>query len=243
VSSSTNVSVVSNRASDFEEIALAANNSIVLYQHNAFSDYIAAGLEITADQNLTISENQFVGESSASAALLLGGLQNVLVSNNSIQNGIVGVEVGGCTSTQISGNTVGNTQEVGLEFGSDNTVVVNRNTITRTGVAIEAAGIANLSVSGNQIAQCQAQGIFAPDNSGTETIFNNAIRACGLGTTSPPAVIFVDSPSATGISITHNSYTGNTANLQFFIRCEQQSPPAQVSGNFTNTGLPTQVGP
>jgi parallel beta-helix repeat protein len=243
LSASSNLRVISNRASGMDAIAADAANSVVLYQHNAFSGYTEAGLEMSSDQNVTISGNQFVGGAPASAALLLGSLQNVLISDNTIQNGIVGVEAGGCRNIQISGNTVSNTQEVGLELGSDNTIVASGNTITRTGIGIETGGDTNMSLTGNQIAQCQQQGIFGGSDTGTETIFNNAIRSCGLAATSPPAVIFVDSPSATSISIIHNSYTGNTANLQFFIRCEQPQPLAQVSGNSTNTGLPTQVGP
>jgi hypothetical protein len=236
--------VISNRASGGVTGAFTGGNSTVLFQHNVFSGYNEVGLNLGGDHNVTVSGNQFVGEASAGADVILGSnVQNALVSDNSIQNGFTGIQANECNDVQISRNTVTNTQHVGLFLEGNTTLVASGNTITHTVTGIDAEDNTNMSVTGNQIAQCQQQGIFGVDNTGTETIFNNAIRACGLAPSSPPAVIFVDSPSASSISITHNSYTGNTANLQFFIRCEQSQPVAQVSGNSTNTGLPTVVGP
>ena len=101
----------------------------------------------------------------------------------------------------------------------------------------------NATVSGNHISQCQQQAIFAEGCQGTLAITNNNLSDCGLAALNPAAVIFVNSSGATSIPITANTYKGNTANLQYFIESVQPEPPAQVSGNFTNTFLPNKIGP
>jgi hypothetical protein len=63
-----------------------------------------------------------------------------------------------------------------------------------------------------------------------------------LSNPTPAAVIYVNSPSASGITITDNSYNGKTKNLQYFIWCKQGPPLADVSGNKTNTMLPNRIG-
>ncbi|MBS2000791.1 MAG: glycosyl hydrolase family 28-related protein [Candidatus Obscuribacterales bacterium] len=57
------------------------------------------------------------------------------------------------------------------------------------------------------------------------------------------SVIFVDSPDIKVIRIQSNRYSGNTRKVKYFIECKQPSPPAVVSGNFTNTMLPNRIGP
>jgi hypothetical protein len=243
VADSNNISVVSNRFTDLAVIGFATDCDTISYQHNVFS-YLQSGITFTDVNNLTISGNELSASSTTAAvALVLSGGQNTLIASNTMQIGQIGVQTGGTGNLQVIGNTMSNFQTETFLLTGGSTVIAKGNTITRGGIAIFTGGNSNLTVAGNQIAQCQQQAIQSEDDAGTLTISNNTTRACGLSPNSPPAVIFVDSPGATSIPITHNSYTGNTANLQFFIRCIQPEPPAQVSGNSTNTGLPTVVGP
>ncbi len=242
IGSCNNISVVSNRVNGVGFVLAGGDCSTMSFMHNACT-YAKQAVNLGDTQNLTISGNVFTGTSSGEAPVSINGVQNALVSNNTITNGDTGIVAGGGTNIQISGNTLSNIQGPAIDAGGTSTLIASRNTIRQAQIGIIAGGITNLSLNGNQIAQCQQQGIITENCTGTETIFNNQIRSCGLGSTDPAAVIFVDSAGATSIPITHNSYTGNSAGLSFFIRCEQASPPAQVSGNSTNTGLPTVVGP
>jgi hypothetical protein len=237
-----NISVVSNRMTGGGTVASVGSCDTVSFFHNVFS-YSASGVNVGGCQNVTVSQNQMTGASAIGTAMALGGCQSVLVSNNTIQNGEDCVVAGGNTNLQVSGNTINNFSEEGIELGGNTTAIVSGNTITNVGIGLLSGGNIGSTVSGNQIAQCLTEGILSDGDTQAVKIANNTIRNCGLNTTSPPAVIFVDDSGASSISITHNSYTGNRTNLQFFIRCEQSAPPAVVSGNATNTGLPTVTGP
>jgi hypothetical protein len=236
-----NISVVSNRMTGAGTAASVGACDTISLIHNVFS-YSASGVNVGGCQNVTVSQNQMTGASAIGTAMALGGSQSVLVSNNTIQNGADCVVAGGNTNLQVSGNTINNFSEEGIEVGGNTTAIVSGNTITNVGIGLLSGGNIGSTVSGNQIAQCLTEGILSDGDTQAVKIANNTIRNCGLNSSNPPAVIFVDDAGA-NISITHNSYTGNTANLQFFISCEQSAPPAVVSGNTTNTGLPTVTGP
>jgi parallel beta-helix repeat protein len=237
-----NISVVSNRMTGGGTVASVGSCDTVSFFHNVFS-YSEAGLTVGECQNMTVSLNQMTGASTADVALEFGNCQSVLVSNNTVQGGNSGLGAGDNTNLQVSGNTINNCAEDGIELTDNTTTIVSGNTITNVGTAILSGSNIGVTLSGNQIAQCQTLGILSDGDTQAVKIANNTIRNCGLNSSNPPAVIFVDDAGASSISITHNSYTGNTSNLQFFIRCEQSAPPAVVSGNTTNTGLPTVTGP
>jgi len=241
--SSNNISLTSNRMTDVAGCIGLGSCQTVSVSHNVFSNFSNFGVVSSDDSNVTISDNQFTTTHAFGSDVRLDSDVNALVSHNLFETGAVGVQSIGCTNVQVSGNTINKMQFYGLLFNSDRTIIARGNTITRTGTAISTGAESNLTVNGNQIAQCQNQAVYAPGCLGTESISNNEIRGCGLAVTDPAAVIFVDSPGATSIPITHNFYSGNTANLQFFIRCIQPQPPAKVSGNATSTMLPNQIGP
>lgn len=243
IGSGNNISVINNRMNGVAGCIGLGDCQTVNVAHNVFANFINFGMTSGGDSNVTITDNQFTATVVFGSDLRLNVDANALISNNVFRNGSIGIQSDGTTGIQISGNTIDNMQFYGLLLNGDTTIMARGNTITRTGSAIRAGDERNLSVNGNQIAQCQNNGINATDCLGTETISNNEIRNCGLAVTNPAAVIFVDSAGASSIPITHNFYTGNTASLQFFIRCKQAQPPAKVSGNATNTGLPTVVGP
>jgi hypothetical protein len=237
-----NISITSNRVTGVRNGSNEGDNSVVSYQQNVFSNISSTGISCGSDTNVTISGNQIVASGTGANAVTLGGVNGVLISNNAMQNGAVGISAGGCKNVQINGNTMSNYQFEGIEGGGNNPISLSANTITNTVVGVSLSGCTNLSITGNQIAQCQNQALYVPGNIGTETISNNKLSNCGLASTNPAAVIFVDSSGATSIPITNNNYKGNTANLQYFIWCVQPQPPAQISGNLTNTLLPNRIG-
>jgi hypothetical protein len=86
------------------------------------------------------------------------------------------------------------------------------------------------------------QGIYVTGMTPSIHISNNALKDCGLAAVDPKAVIYQNSPSASSIVITDNTYEGNAAHLQYFIWDVQRTPPSVVSGNRTSTALPNRIG-
>jgi parallel beta-helix repeat protein len=102
-----------------------------------------------------------------------------------------------------------------------------------------------VKIAGNQIAELKDDGIVLTTCTGTNIISKNAISNCGLSNTDKKlkiAVIFADAPQASVITIEGNTYSGATAGVNYFIWCKQGSPPADISGNRTNTSLPDKIG-
>jgi nitrous oxidase accessory protein NosD len=181
--------------------------------------------------------------STGSAGVFLDGSENATVSNNAIQGATSGVRALAGTNLQIIGNTIDNTNTNAIMAEKVTGLIIKRNTIKVTGTAISAEEGSDLTLGENQINQCQNGAIIGSFIKAKETISSNTIRDCGLSSSGTQAVILVFSPLANSIPITGNSYAGNATNLQFFIRCRQTEPPAEVSGNITNTELPSLIGP
>jgi hypothetical protein len=240
----TNVTLDTNFLDGGSRVMDLQNNLTVALLSNHIANFTQFGVFSSGDAGLTVRNNQFLSSSSTGTDLSLNSDSNVTVSANKMfGSGTTGVQSIGGNHIQILENSIQNLQTYGVQLSANTNTSARANTIRNVGTAISAGSETNLTVIGNQIAQCQHSGISTQSCSGTETIANNEIRDCGAEVTNPAAVIYVNSPSATSIPITGNSYTGNTTNLQNFIRCVQSEPPARVSGNVTNTGLPNHIGP
>jgi len=216
---SNNTAIESNRANGVGICVEELDSTTTSCTDNVFSNYQTGYLGKNG-KSLALTRNQFAAASTASAGVFLDGEENANVSNNSMQGAI---------------NAIKAEKSTGLS--------IKRNTIKDTGTAISAEEGSDLTVTENQISQCQNGAISGTYTKGTETISTNKIRDCGLSSSGTQAVIYVFSPVASSIPITGNSYAGNAANLQYFIRCRQTEPPAKVFGNITNTELPNLIGP
>lgn len=102
-----------------------------------------------------------------------------------------------------------------------------------------------VNVSGNRIVRCQETGIYSVGLAGYgQTFSRNIMRDCGLRPSSEETVLYISSLGGGNQAILQNNlYSGNTQNLQYFIRCQIPAPPAVVRGNITTTMLQTRVGP
>jgi hypothetical protein len=177
-------------------------------------------------------------------ASLFGGPANFLqVDHNVMQVGQSGI-MGNGTNLSLTDNRISpvtaNSGTSGINVhGLDqfDNVQIRDNSISGfAGDGIDGAFIA-ANIQHNLITNCGGPGIDITDTSNGLSISLNALKNCGL--TTGPAVIFVEAGTG-NIAIRSNTYTGNTSNLDFFIR---SVPNASVSGNVTNTGLGNRIGP
>jgi parallel beta-helix repeat protein len=192
--------------------------------------------------NCKITNNEFFGNGEHSIGADLTG-SGIVLSKNSFR-GFGHAVVCGAADVQIESNQIDNVTD-GIEVIQKPNVTVEGNTIKNAQeTAIQASGASNFTLDDNKILIVMYQGIKIEGGSGLISVSNNTIQNCGLSAhINPAAVIYVDSDKATNILISENVYTGFTKNLQYYIRCVQPEPPADVFGNKTSTMLPTLIGP
>ncbi|HEY9717409.1 MAG TPA: right-handed parallel beta-helix repeat-containing protein [Trichormus sp.] len=178
-------------------------------------------------------------------ASLFGGPANFLqVDHNVMQVGDRGITGNGGTNLSFTDNRISpvaansGTGGIAVNFNHhfDNVQIRDNSISGFAGNGIDGAFTA-ANIQHNLITNCGGPGIDITDTSNGLNISLNALKNCGL--TTGPAVIFVESGTGS-VAIRSNTYTGNTSNLDFFIR---SVPNASLSGNVTNTGLGNRIGP
>lgn len=116
-----------------------------------------------------------------------------------------------------------------------------------TNAAIDLNNVRAANVIQNTVNRSARDSIRCDSCLDSLTVSQNVLADAGLENEREvgieSSVIFVDSPDIGLIRIQSNRYSGNTSKVKYFIECKQPSPPAVVSGNFTNTMLPNRIGP
>lgn len=139
---------------------------------------------------------------------------------------------------QINKNTVtGGTNAYGIyDYYSANVQITN-NTLSSQGYGIYSYYSDGVLIQKNGISNEQNSGIYAYEARGYLTINGNPITDVGLTTAN--AVIDVESgvyAPASPITISKNTYSGNTGSMSYFIY--ENTGTAVLSGNKTTTLLP-----
>jgi parallel beta-helix repeat protein len=143
-------------------------------------------------------------------------------------------------------NIIDNTVEDAIAGSGITQIEVSDNKVTGAlrGIHIHTNSD-SVKIAGNRIADLKDDGIVLTTCTGTNVISKNTISNCGQSNIDNKlkiAVIFADLPQANGISIQGNTYSGATKGMNYFIWCVQGQPPADISGNRTNTSLPDRIG-
>lgn len=218
----SNLTVSSNRVSRTANGIVVDRNVGAKVFQNAIED-CSNGIRITLGQNLSVERNT---------------LQRILTS---------GIVVERCDAL-IQANDIqlaGQFASVGIEalHGGSSRILSNRLNNCGLGIVVEfvTPGI-GIQIVSNTIERVIAGGIrMQTIQTGTNALIDsNLLRDCGLRFFAD--VISVDKGTLNFAPvITNNSYSGGTNRLRYFIRCAQPSPPAIVTGNTTNTLLPSYI--
>jgi len=216
-----------------------ANSNGCKCQSNQYSDSIFYGCVARGNTNTDIRYNRFKG---GQVGIFEEGDEESLMYSNDIADTRAGIISEFSSLSEFSHNVINKASVFGLDIRHDRGILVSRCEIRDVGGAgLFIADTSNSGVVDTVIQRCDQQGIYELDCTGYCAIQTNRIDNCGLAATDPAAVIFVNSPKATDIVIASNEYTGNAKNLKYFIRSIQQ--PKRISGNRTDTLLPTKIGP
>lgn len=166
---------------------------------------------------------------------------NVTVDKNIIQQGTYPIDFYYSNNVLASVNTVSAAYYGARLYSSSNAQVIkNRISNCSYGVySIYENGTD--AINSNQIDRISYSGIDVSQGSGSLLIDSNLLTDCGLSGTT--AVIYVGTAPYSSLLVQKNAYSGNQAGVSYFIRCLPPAPPAVVTGNKTNTLLPTLVGP
>jgi len=216
-----------------------ANSTGCKCRSNQYSDVVFYGCVARENTNADIRYNRFQG---GQVGIFEEGNEQTWMYENSIVDTRVGIISEFSSVSAFHHNEIKNASVFGLDIRHDRMVSVTFCEIRDVGGAgLFIADTSNSGVVDTVIQRCDRQGIYELDCTGFSAIQSSRIDNCGLAATDPAAVIFIDSPKATEIVILSNEYTGNAKNLKYFIRSIQQ--PKRISGNRTDTLLPTKIGP
>jgi hypothetical protein len=230
------------------------NNSVDIRNNTispaADSNYFESGIRFSdgENSNINIVSNEITGVTKDGIGLH-GHSANITVS----QNKIIGAD-----KIAIKVDASNDTHDITI---SRNVIAGKLNhLLTNGGILIR--GGKNFSIDNNDIVDTRGGndgnvvfggGITMDANAvsyGTCDITSNNIKDVNLGggTGSPPlAVIQVNTSSSFDkLKIVDNRYTGNTTGLGYFILCPDDTKVSGsliVTGNTTNTSLPTHLGP
>jgi parallel beta-helix repeat protein len=199
------------------------------------------GIAINVSPTSKATENSIGGSlSTAGVAIQCNLSPDSVISKNSISDQLDGILPNNSDNARVTENVIADT--------TDSIYATNCKNIEFAGNTLSGGtlGIGFLTGYGtltqNKITGMANQGIYVTGMTPSVHISNNALKDCGLVAVDPKAVIYQNSPSASTIAITDNTYEGNAAHLQYFIWDVQRTPPSVVSGNQTNTTLPNRIG-
>jgi hypothetical protein len=161
---------------------------------------------------------------------------------NSLDKGTDGVVSHENTKPLIRNNEISKAG-VGIRSTDETNARILTNQISLGTTGVKATGDTSPTITDNRITNVNAKAIDVSSCTSVVSIERNPISNAGLTDLKTQDVILADCPSATSITLDDNDYHGNTKNLSFFIRCLQSPPVATASGNVTNTGLKTKLGP
>jgi hypothetical protein len=168
------------------------------------------------------------------------GNKQLHFDGNSVNGASIAVFSNNDTDITISKNNLQNCA-TGIQLSRENRCNVDANVLsTSSGISVDTS--TDVSVTANDLTNMQQQGVFLQNNGGKVLIKGNKMTNCGLSpSVNPAAVIYANCPSASAFDIVLNSYFGSTANLKYFIFTPQST--ASVFADYTNTMLPSHVGP
>jgi hypothetical protein len=186
-------------------------------QNNFAVSYV--GVTSSGDKDTTISNNVFKGQNLYSSECIYAGSDvNLRINSNKIKGYDYLVFLQQTSKTTVESNE--------LSHGTYN--------------AVYATQPDNLYVKDNDMHDVGGGGVCV--TGGTDVIHVTANRLKNCGTTSAGSAIYINCAAASSIPIKDNVYKAPVNNLDHFIHCVQPQPPADVSGNTTNTLLDTVVG-
>jgi hypothetical protein len=244
-SNSNNITIDSNEVIGVGYCIDSNRNTIITYSNNSVTQVQKDGIDLNLDRNAIVTGNSIFDP--GEIGMTVSQVTNAEISSNRInlQLANYGISLGGGSSLlDITGNNISNARFDAIAGGGVSRLSILNNTLSDClgkGINLNGNSTSQL-IQGNQISKMTSTAIVTTNCTGVSQINKNAIRDCGSLGISIPAVIYVNSPAASGIQIVFNTYHGKTSGLQYFIWCVQPEPPAQILGNITNTGLPNRIG-
>lgn len=239
ISGGDKVSVTGCGASRIGTVLNVSGNAFTSFQFNGNlifnSQAVILGLFNSNDGQILQNTMQNAGN-----VYLGNGNKHLRFEGNNVNGASIAVISNNDSDISVSQNTLQNCQ-TGIQLSRENQCKVDSNTLTNSsGIEVDSSN--NLRVTNNTLTNMQQQGVLALNNTGQVLLNRNTMTSCGLSpSVNPPAVIYANCPSANFLQIFENSYVGNTAHLSYFIDTPQAN--ADVYFNFTNTMLPSKVGP
>lgn len=238
-SNCNNVTIDSNRITNLAFGIFSNGTTSDRYTNNTLDQLGTNGIDLNSDTNVTLTGNRI--SFANTAAIKVSVVTSANINGNFMAAGQIGINLlSGSSSINIRGNeitSVFNAITGGFVVG----VNITGNDLSGLNSVIKQVSDVNLVVEDNEISRCNNAGVVLTNCIGTTQIRNNVLEKCALAPVDPKAIIYVNCPIERSIVIDSNTYTGATK-ATYFIWCVQPSPPAQITGNRTNTGLPNRIG-
>jgi parallel beta-helix repeat protein len=240
IATSSGITLSNNTVANLERGITVSNCQNVAVTFNTISN-CHNGLALNVSPKSNASENSIGGSMSTVGVAIQCNLSpDSVISKNSIADQLDGILPNNSDNARITENSISDTTDSIYATNCKN-MECTHNTLSGGTLGIGfLTGYGTLTQ--NNITGMANQGIYVTGMTPSVRISSNALKDCGLVAVDPKAVIYQNSPSASSIVITDNTYEGNAAHLQYFIWDVQRTPPSVVSGNQTNTALPNRIG-
>ncbi len=128
-------------------------------------------IEINAGSGIKIIGNNIVKINyiAASGILVVGNVDNLVVSENNITNNYNAIAASGGKNFVITNNTISDNDEA-IDIGGGKNEVINDNTIVNNSFGITFGDTSNLNIYGNNISDCIGENVSIGDN---QSIYQN----------------------------------------------------------------------
>jgi parallel beta-helix repeat protein len=204
-----------------------------------------SGIFVDGSSNISISGNSIINHvDTADAAIKIRNTNNVVISQNSLLTGYIGVRLEGSSSTYINviNNIIDTVTLAGIDLAGyvstypSHVTISGNNIKSSSGYGIGMLGSQYVNITGNNIATTATYGIY---NNGSDynNYAGNNIADSG-GSTTNNGIYLSGSPA--NVSITDNFIKDNQATTNNYAINLSSGSGIYVSGNvMTGTGSPS----